>query len=171
VTALRNYKLQVLQFQNGKRLAEDDCEAVGCAIELLLKVSKFKILNSISVPGVQGLQGLKLPHSFEVCLIYPNICMYAPLIASQPPTLANMSKPQVCHVHPLGGAGVHSPHSEQHVWHCGNGCLEVMNVRMEMQSIKWDASDATPENCVGCSRPQWNEVPKADSPLSPSSKC
>jgi len=52
----------------------------------------------------------------------------------------------VCHVHPPAQAIVHSP---QHVWHCGNGCLGVRNVRMEMQSVKWDSSDATPENCVG----------------------
>ena len=42
VTALRNYKLQVVQW---KRLAEDDCEAVNCAIEMLLRVNKLKILN------------------------------------------------------------------------------------------------------------------------------
>ena len=44
---------------------------------------------------------------------------------------------------------MHSTHSEQHASHHGNGCLGVRNVRMEMQSIKWDASDATSENCVG----------------------
>jgi len=64
-------------------------------------------------------------------------------------------------VHPPAGAGVHSPHSEQHVWHCGNGYLGIRSVRMEMQSMKWDASDATPENCVRSSRSQWNEIPKA----------
>ena len=61
---------------------------------------------------------------------------------------------------------MHSPHSEQHVWHCGNGCLGVGNVRMEMQSMKLDASDATPENCVGFFRvPDHNGmkcIPKAD---------
>ena len=45
VTVLRNYKLQILQFQNGRRVAEDDCEVVGRAIELLPRVSKLKILN------------------------------------------------------------------------------------------------------------------------------
>jgi len=46
VTAFRNYKLQVLQFQNGRRIiADDDCEVVSCAIELLLRVRKLKILN------------------------------------------------------------------------------------------------------------------------------
>ena len=44
---------------------------------------------------------------------------------------------------------MHSPHSEQHLWHCGDGCLEVRNVSMEMQSITWEASD---ENCVGIFR-------------------
>jgi len=58
----------------------------------------------------------------------------------------NQCKSLVCHVHPPARAVVHSP---QHVWYCGNGCLGVRNVRMEMQSIKWDSSDATPENCVG----------------------
>ena len=58
----------------------------------------------------------------------------------------NQCKSLVCHVHPPARAIVHSP---QHVWHCGNGCLGVRNVRMEMQSVKWDSSDATPENCVG----------------------